>query len=227
MDGGSLKGTVVVIDIEGTVTTLDFVRLELFGYVRKHLVAFVADNAGDARVAACRAAWGDDVAGAALRLMDVDSKDALLKALQAAVMAVGWASGALAATLFDDVVPALRAWRDRGAQLAVYSSGAIAAQRSLFGHVRPDGNLTALFDGFFDTTTAGPKKESTSYVTIAKALPSSRHVFLTDDNDEATAAVAAGWVCGVIVRPGNRPLPPAPAAPVFHDFGAVGRTLLV
>ena len=81
---------VVVLDIEGTITTLDYVRVELMGWIRARLPRWVAAHGNSPQVASCRAAWGTqrregeeeegaDVAREALRLMDEDSKTGPLK----------------------------------------------------------------------------------------------------------------------------------------------------
>ncbi|MFX5660629.1 hypothetical protein ABTE05_19890, partial [Acinetobacter baumannii] len=81
-----------------------------------------------------------------------------------------------------------------GIRLAVYSSGSVASQVPWFRHA-PQGDLTPLVEDFFDTVSAGPKKESGSSDRIAAALgvAPGRALFLTDHPDEVAAALAAGW----------------------------------
>ncbi len=211
----------VVVDIEGTVTPLDYVRVELMGWVRVHLPAWVEGHKQHTAVAKCAAAWGEGrEAEEALRLMDVDSKDGLLKGLQAAVMEEGWASGELTAPLFDDVLPALRLWASQDVGLAVYSSGARAAQLAFFGHVRGAGDVRPLFRDFFDTAV-GAKQSAESYRAIAAALEAKRPLFCTDVAGEAAAAIAGGWQAALLSRPGNAPLSEMPPAAVFDNLLAV------
>ena len=42
--------------------------------------------------------------------------------------------GALPSRFFEDVVPAVRKWREAGMKVYVYSSGSVEAQKLLFGH---------------------------------------------------------------------------------------------
>ncbi|MDI9893099.1 hypothetical protein QM517_18210, partial [Rhodococcus sp. IEGM 1404] len=58
---------------------------------------------------------------------------------------------------------------------------------------------------FFDSVSAGPKKESGSYARIAAALgvEPSRALFLPDHPDEVAAALAAGWQVGALDRAGE------------------------
>ena len=109
-----------------------------------------------------------------------DVKVAYLKNLQGYLWEDGYASGAYATPLFEDVVPALKAWRAEGREVAIYSSGSVFAQKLLMRHVQTgeseDGkkvseNLEGLVSGgWFDTVNAGLKAERGSYVKIAQAL---------------------------------------------------------
>lgn len=119
--------------------------------------------------------------------------------------------------MFDDVAPQLKHWHDSSKQLVIYSSGSIFAQKLLFGHVKdPLGgadekrtqNLQGLIDGWFDTTNAGLKHDSSSYTKIAEELgkPADSILFLSDNVKEVQAAIKAGMQSVVVDRPGNAPL---------------------
>jgi enolase-phosphatase E1 len=103
-----------------------------------------------------------------------DVKVAALKNLQGYLWEDGYKSGAYATTLFPDVAPQLREWKEKGFKLAIYSSGSVFAQKLLFGHVKAANgeadDLTGLFEAWFDTVNAGLKTEASSYSTIAEAL---------------------------------------------------------
>ncbi len=62
-----------------------------------------------------------------------------------------------------------------------------------------------LVEDFFDTVSAGPKKEAASYDRIASALgvAPDRALFLTDHPDEVAAARAAGWQVVALDRAGE------------------------
>ncbi len=134
--------------------------------------------------------------------MDEDRKITPLKTLQGLVSAQGYASRALTSHLYPEVATQLRAWKASGLRLYVYSSGSVLAQRLIFRHT-PDGDLTPLFDGLFDTTT-GPKTEAASYRAIAAALELPPHAiaFLSDNRRKLNAARAAGLRTVWIVREG-------------------------
>ncbi|KAF5926717.1 hypothetical protein HPG69_001346 [Diceros bicornis minor] len=104
---------------------------------------------------------------------------------------------------FEDVVPAVRKWREAGMKVYIYSSGSVEAQKLLFGH-STEGDILELFDGHFDTKI-GHKVESESYRKIANSIgcSTSNILFLTDVTLEASAAEEADVHVAVVVRPGN------------------------
>jgi enolase-phosphatase E1 len=210
----------ILTDIEGTTTSIAFVKDVLFPFARAHLPDYVTAHAADAEVRRClddtRALAGDpalsDAAAIALllRWIDEDRKATPLKTLQGLVWASGYQSGALKSHVYDDAVAGLRAWHAAGLPIHIFSSGSIAAQRLLFGHTT-HGDLTPLFAGYFDTTT-GPKLEASSYRAIAHAigLPPGSILFLSDHTGELDAAAAAGMrtICldrGEAVIPADTP----------------------
>lgn len=96
-----------------------------------------------------------------------------------------------------------------GLKTYIYSSGSREAQRLLFAHTSKHGDIRSHLSGYFDTAI-GPKVESRSYREIFLTLgldEPSQIVFATDNVKEAEAAVAAGWRCCLVDRPGNHALP--------------------
>ena len=204
----------LVMDIEGTTTSIAFVYEVLFPFARRALPGFLAASWRDVAVQKAIAAMGDGTAQspdeawqAAEALMDADVKDTGLKALQGMVWKGGFDGGDIRGHLFDDVAPALHGLHARGVTLAIYSSGSIAAQKLLFGF-SVAGDLARDMFGFFDTTT-GPKREASSYTAIAATLGLAPEtiLFVSDHPDEVRAAHDAGFAVRAVVRPGNAPLP--------------------
>ena len=123
--------------------------------------------------------------------------------------------------MFPDVAAALRRWREAGLRIAIYSSGSELAQRRLFEST-PAGDLTPLFDGFFDTRV-GAKVSESSYRHIADALalaPASI-LFVSDVAAELTAARAAGVQTTLSLRPGNAPQPDAAGFEAIVSFDEI------
>lgn len=206
----SAERRAILTDIEGTTSSIAFVKEVLFPFARERLPGFVAAHAGDAEVRACldgaRAEAGDPslstegVIALFLRWIDEDRKATPLKTLQGLIWAEGYRSGELKGHVHDDAAECLRRWHAAGHRLFVFSSGSVAAQKLLFGHTR-HGDLTPLFSGWFDTTT-GPKLKDSSYSKIAAVIGRAPGdvLFLSDHTGELDAAAAAGVRTGCLDR---------------------------
>lgn len=201
----------ILTDIEGTTSSLSFVKDVLFPYARRHLAEYVASQRDNPDVRRCldevRALAGAELTDAQvieqlLRWIDEDRKITPLKTLQGMIWAEGYKSGAFQGHVYDDAVEKLRAWQQRGLRLFVYSSGSVYAQKLIFGHTA-FGDLTPLFEGYFDTTIGG-KREADSYRKIASAIkaPPQDILFLSDIKEELDAATAAGMQTVWLVRDG-------------------------
>jgi enolase-phosphatase E1 len=220
----------IVTDIEGTTSSIDFVRDVLFPYARKRLPAFVETHGNKPEVqywlheAAIEAglveARRQDIIELLLQWIDQDRKSTALKALQGMIWKDGYEAGDYRAHIYPEVAARLRDWRADGLRLYVYSSGSVPAQKLFFHHIEA-GDLSALFAGYFDTET-GPKRETESYRRIAEAIDEQpRHIlFLSDIVEELDAARAAGFHTGWLVR-APQDLPESPRHPVYRDFDAI------
>jgi enolase-phosphatase E1 len=237
----------VLLDVEGTTTSISFVYDVLFPYAAARLDAACAERSAEPEVAAAlarlRAEHAAEAAGGARAapppfgngapyaryLMAHDRKSTGLKALQGLIWEEGYQRGDLRGHVFADVPPALAAWRAAGLRLRVFSSGSVRAQRLLFGHSEL-GDLVGFFEGFHDTET-GPKLAPRSYQAIGAAfgLPAAALLFLSDTVGELDAAAAAGFQTGRLDRPGNRQQPASthPAHPVYTSFAELAPDLLV
>lgn len=203
----------VLIDIEGTVGSISFVKDVLFPFARLRLRDFVLGNAARpevaVQIAAVAAETGaadtDAVIAALERWSDEDRKATPLKALQGMIWASGYASGELLAHLYDDAVRALRRWSARGLPVHVYSSGSVEAQRLYFGHTVA-GDLRPSLAAYFDTTT-GPKQAADSYRKIAAAIGTGPDgvTFFSDIASELGAARDAGMSAVQLLRDRQAP----------------------
>ncbi|MDR6935864.1 acireductone synthase [Luteibacter sp. 3190] len=219
----------ILTDIEGTTSSIDFVKDVLFPYARKHLPAFVETHADEpevqhwlheaAKEAGIVEATRTEVIDLLIRWIDEDRKSTALKALQGMIWREGYEAGAYVSHMYPEVAARLKAWHARGLSLYVYSSGSVPAQKLLFGFSE-SGDLTPLFSGYFDTQT-GHKRETQSYARIAEAigLPPAQILFLSDIREELDAARAAGMRTTQLIRP------PQPVIenghPAVADFDAI------
>lgn len=214
----------IVTDIEGTTSSLSFVKDVLFPYARDHLPAYVrAHESGitgildQVREIENNASLsGEEIIQVFLRWIEEDRKITPLKTLQGMIWESGFKSGAFKGHIYDDAADALQNWFAQGLKLYIYSSGSIAAQKLLYGY-SGRGDLTPLLSGYFDTTT-GPKLEADSYKKIAAAigLPAGQILFLSDHAGEIGAAKIAGYQTVLLDR--DPAMTPGASYDVARDF---------
>jgi enolase-phosphatase E1 len=220
----------IVTDIEGTTSSISFVKDVLFPYARKRLPAYVETHADKpevqhwlheaAKEAGLIEASRQEVIELLQRWIDEDRKSTALKALQGMIWQDGYEEGEYRSHMYPEVAARLHAWRGEGLHLYVYSSGSVPAQKLLFRYSEA-GDLTPVFAGYFDTET-GPKRETESYRRIVEAIGERpEHVlFLSDIVEELDAAQAAGLKTGWLLRPPLE-MPAQPRHPAYASFDAI------
>ena len=230
-----MKAKAILTDIEGTTSSISFVRDVLFPYAAQHLPMFVRANAQDPAVMAQLHAVAQEVGvakdnyeaiiAALLQWIAEDRKATPLKALQGMLWEHGYKSHAYSAHVYEDAFQQLSAWHAEGMPLYVYSSGSIQAQKLFFGYSE-FGDMTPLFSGYFDTTS-GAKQSSAAYQVIAEAMHLAPEdvLFLSDIAAELDAAKAAGMQTCWLVRPQDTVADAGAIAasvhPVAYDFLSV------
>ncbi len=199
----------ILTDIEGTTSSLSFVRDVLFPYARRRLPDFIQRFARDSEVrkwldgvAAERGGQRSDseLAGELQDWIDRDRKHPALKALQGMIWADGYRSGDFTAHFYRDAVVALRQWNDEGVPIYIYSSGSVFAQR-LFFRYSAFGDLTSIISGWFDMETGG-KQEVESYRRIQSEIgePAACILFFSDVVPELDAAREVGMMTVLVDR---------------------------
>ncbi len=206
----------VLMDIEGTLISVAFVRDILFPFAKHRLTSFLHERQHDPDVLQWTTVCQDVIehetgtrpAYKELPVMlagwiDQDRKLACLKALQGMIWNEGYRQRAFVPELYDDVLPVLTQWRASGIRLGIYSSGSKQAQHLLFTHTNA-GDVTSLFEDFFDTSV-GEKRTASSYRTISEQIGLQPHhiLFLSDTERELDAAALTGFRTAHIVRPGT------------------------
>ena len=217
----------ILLDIEGTTSSIRFVYEQLFPYARRELRTFLSENWETAALQAACAQVARDVGAAGfgawcaeqtpsdpqaalaahlLGLMEQDSKATGLKLVQGLIWQEGYRLGRLRSHVYPDVPPALAEWQRRGLDVRIYSSGSMAAQRVFFQFTEA-GDLTTYLRGHYDTTI-GAKRAAASYSAIARDMGLRPHdiLFLSDVAAELDAARATGVLTALVVRPGNVPV---------------------
>jgi enolase-phosphatase E1 len=202
----------IVTDIEGTTSSLSFVRDVLFPYSRKHMAEFVRRHAQQPAVRQAleevRHLSGKNLDETQVieqlnRWIAEDKKITPLKSLQGMIWEDGYQKGNFKGHMYEDAVRHLRQWRQAGLRLYVFSSGSVQAQKLLFAHTEY-GDLTPLFSGYFDTSV-GSKRAADSYRKIAAAVDTAPRdiLFLSDIREELDAAQTAGMQVRWLVREGT------------------------
>ncbi|MGQ0800628.1 MAG: acireductone synthase [Pseudomarimonas sp.] len=208
---------IILTDIEGTTSSISFVKDVLFPYARAALPGFVRQHGQNPEVrkwldvaardlpSDCAA---DDTAIVALlqSWIDADRKHTALKALQGLLWQDGYASGEYRAHVYADASKALQDWHAAGHRLYVYSSGSVVAQRMFFAHSEA-GDLLPLFSGHYDTEI-GNKRDADSYSRIAIDLQAAPEqvIFLSDVVEELDAARSAGMQTVLVDRRDDYPV---------------------
>lgn len=200
----------ILTDIEGTTSSISFVKDVLFPYARKRLPAFVVTHADTpevqhwlheaAREAGLVSASEQEIINLLSEWIDSDRKSTALKALQGMIWAEGYEQSSFRGHIYEDAANCLRQWAADGLLLYVYSSGSVPAQKLLFAHTE-GGDLTSVFTGYFDTEI-GAKRESASYARITEkiGIPPAEILFLSDSSEELDAAHAVGMRTILLAR---------------------------
>ncbi|XKL69530.1 hypothetical protein PGB90_007299 [Kerria lacca] len=220
----------VLLDIEGTISSVSFVKDILFPCIRENLKQYIEDNWSKQEFRSIlnllKKQFAEDVANKVENLvpivenenekdsviqnvlyqMDLDRKNVALKKLQGNILKNVFHSGKLKGHVYDDVVPALKSWKKNGKKLYIYSSGSVEAQKLLFRY-SVYGDILDLFCEHFDTEI-GFKTDPKSYTNIAKTIGcfTTDIIFVTDVIKEAEAASEAGCRVVISLRPGNYPI---------------------
>jgi len=236
---------VILLDIEGTTTPVNFVYKTLLPYASRKLESFLHENSAnpeigglieelrrqhelDERNGLRPPDWRDDSDNERVRssvaygqwLMAKDSKCTALKAVQGKIWQQGYASGELKGEVYPDVPPAFERWKRKGKIICIYSSGSTLAQQLLFGSI-PTGDLTRYISIFFDTRV-GAKTETESYRKIAASFSyePGQFLFISDAVKETEAAQFAG-MRALLCERNPRTTAPSGARKMIYDFNEV------
>lgn len=228
----SYTARAVILDIEGTIGDIDFVKNIMFPmtkeklplYLKKPQQAGITSEIDEVKkdIAAEQkkeVSWvqQEEVLEYLINCIDEDRKYTPLKAIQGKIWAEAFLSGQLVSHFYDDVLPALKRFSEHDLLIAVYSSGSIAAQK-LYFKFSSAGDLSGFVRAWFDTRS-GPKTDPASYQHIAAdlGLPAGELLFFTDNLNELEAATQAGWQTAQLLRDNVLPADNFDQHPSLHQ----------
>jgi enolase-phosphatase E1 len=208
---------IILLDIEGTTTPVDFVYQTLFPYALRKLSTFLQEHFQESETRSLiqhlslqqqadkghglkPPTWIDGSDQLQLHssvayaqwLMNKNSKNAALKALQGKIWQEGYSAGELQGQVYSDVPRAFERWRRQKRKICIYSSGSVLAQQLLFSTVEL-ADLSPYISAYFDSNI-GAKTEIESYKKIAESLRRipNDFLFVSDSEQEVEAAHDAG-----------------------------------
>jgi len=220
----------VLIDIEGTVAPISFVKDVLFPYSKERMEQFIRENKDKPEIKEIlkqvqeiegRNMSDEEVVQVLKKWIDEDRKITPLKDIQGYIWKEGFETGKIKAPVYEDAYRKMKEWKEKGLKLYIYSSGSVQAQKLFFSHTEK-GNILDFFDGHFDTKIGG-KKDRESYKKIAESigLPPEEVLFLSDNPDEIKAAASAGMKVYRLVRAEDATLIPDFPFPQITGFDEV------
>lgn len=197
----------IITDIEGTTSSISYVKDVMFPYSKQKLRDYIYDNwqqldflkeelSKKYNITPSK----DMVINVLSDWIDKDLKEGILKNIQGHIWEEGFLKGELKGHIYDDAYEKLKEWKEKGIYLYVYSSGSVKAQKLFFSHTNY-GDITYLFDGFFDTNV-GSKKDPNSYANILKIIKASPKdtLFLSDVEQELDSALKVGINTILVLR---------------------------
>jgi enolase-phosphatase E1 len=203
----------ILMDVEGTTTSISFVHDELFPYSRQKMRDFLQQNQLDPEIQQiCHSIISEfqnqegfkksisDVPEILESWIDQDRKHPALKFIQGKIWKQGYEAGEIKGHVYPDVPEAFSRWKNKDYALGIYSSGSAEAQKLLFRY-SIHGDLTPYLSRHFDLSVGG-KRDSASYLTIAKNLnlETPQILFLSDIKEELEAAKLAGMSVVQLLR---------------------------
>ncbi len=195
----------VLTDIEGTTSSINFVYNVLFPYFRSHIgdlrknlsnseiqMAFKQTVDYAMQLEQKKLSSVDEIINTLYRWSEEDRKLTPLKTVQGIIWKEGYENGEIKGHVYDDVKLAFEDWTSKSFQIGIFSSGSVPAQQLLFSNSEA-GDLTQYISYYFDTQTGG-KREAETYGKIAQivGLKAENILFLSDIKEELEAAEKVG-----------------------------------
>ncbi len=204
----------ILLDIEGTTTSINFVHDILFPYSSKELRNFLTENADlpelekplklvKKSLETEQQIPNPTIEQCIINLLSwikSDRKHPGLKTIQGLIWQAGYENQAYKGHVYPDLLDALARWQNQGTIVSIYSSGSVKAQKLLFEYSN-FGNLQPYISNYFDTRV-GHKQDPISYENIIRklAVDPDQVTFYSDSISELRAAHSSGMHTRHVVR---------------------------
>ncbi|MFM7662593.1 MAG: acireductone synthase [Bacteroidota bacterium] len=208
----------VLMDIEGTTTSISFVYEVLFPYFLNNIqrlervknikqvrqafdqVKEIVKNEENIELNS-----DQEIINKLLVWSKEDRKVTPLKTVQGVLWQTGYKNGEIVGHVYAEVPSKFMEWKNKGLRMGIFSSGSVAAQKLLFGYTSL-GDLNRYLEYYFDTNT-GSKQDKSTYTEISRKINFEPHyiLFLSDCIPELQAAEKAGFQTIQLTRLGTEP----------------------
>ncbi|MBM3452943.1 MAG: acireductone synthase [Bacteroidetes bacterium] len=208
----------VLMDIEGTTTSISFVYEVLFPYFLNNIqrlervknikqvrqafdqVKEIVKNEENLELNS-----DQEIINKLLVWSKEDKKVTPLKTVQGVLWQSGYKNGEIVGHVYPEVPSKFMEWKNKGLRMGIFSSGSVAAQKLLFGYTSL-GDLNRYLEYYFDTNT-GSKQDKRTYIEISRKINFEPHyiLFLSDSIPELQAAEKAGFQTIQLTRLGTEP----------------------
>lgn len=214
----------ILMDVEGTTTSIEFVHTTLFPYSKEKMSWFLETfediclkEKEELEAELQKSLNAQTMSEQLIQWIDQDKKHPQLKSIQGKIWQRGYESGEIKGHVYEDVIVNFERWAALGLKMGIYSSGSVLAQKLLFKY-SSSGDLTSYLSAHFDTAV-GAKQEVSSYQEIARQLDLRPQdiLFLSDISKECHAALGAGFQTAQILRE-NAPYQEDETLQRFKDF---------
>lgn len=221
-DSDNEKTTMVLTDVEGTLSRPGSVVDVLAPYVRPRLATFLDENAARPEIAvlladAARDAGlpdlsADEAATVFEAWMDADLDVTTLLTLRAMIAEEGYRAGEIEGHVYDDAAEALSHWHAAGIETYIFTAAHAPTEKMRLQYTS-HGDLSALITGWLDPNLGMPN-DPNSYRLITRAMRADAAdiLFISTNAAAIAAAAQAGLRTVRIARPDHAPQGDTPAA---------------
>lgn len=228
-----LEQDLIILDVEGTISSLDYIIKNLTPLTQRKLPEFVysfRENEIDQQVELIKAQIAEEtdrtseevvlaeVTGKLLNNIEMGIKSDSLTYIQEKIWQGSLAKGTIKTHVYADVLPFMTEVASAGKKICIFCSYSKEFTKAYLQHSE-HGDLTSHVHHWFDQEI-GPKKKKASYEAILSATEESAEntLFISDNPLELNAAIKCGIKTFQMVRSGVLPVDDYDQLTSFSDL---------